>query len=87
MRGISVSQNLMTGLLCIFFKEQKFTHWVLDCCPFIYFVEVQLQLLFYYVHVSGSITDDEVINVESTVDCEVQAFNNIIDFYGEESNG
>ena len=29
-KGISVSSSLMEKLLCIFLKEQKCTHWVLD---------------------------------------------------------
>ena len=28
--GISVSSSLMTGSLCIFIRQQKYTHWVLD---------------------------------------------------------
>ena len=41
---------------------------------------------FYYVNENGSIVDDKVVNIESAVDCKIQIFNNIIDFYGEESN-
>ena len=37
----------------------------------IYFVEVQLQLSFYYVHVGCSVAD-EVVNILSTVDCGAQ---------------
>ena len=29
------------------------------CCPFIYFVEVQLYLSFYYVHMGSSVADDK----------------------------
>ena len=41
---------------------------------------------FYNVHVCSSIADDEVVDIENTIDCGIQTFNNIIDFYREESN-
>ena len=37
--------------------------------------------------VGGSIADDKVVGIKSAIDCRIQGFNNIIDFYGEESNG
>ena len=85
----------MTRSLCIFLTQQKmhelsFEHGEFESvvrCQFIYFVEVQLQLSFYYVHVGRSITDEKVIDRERTINCGIQAFYNIIDFYGKESNG
>ena len=39
------------------------------------------------MNVNRSVVDEKVITAESVVDCRIQAFNYVIDFYGEESNG
>ena len=36
---------------------------------------------FFYVNVGSLIADDEVINVESTVSCGTEAYDNSVDFY------
>ena len=53
----------------------------------IYFDEAQLQASFCYGNLGGLIADDKVVNIENAVDCKIQAFNNIIDFYREDGNG
>ena len=70
-------------------------NWILDCENlkllsvahlFIYFVEAQLHVLFYYRNVGESI-DDKNVDTENTVDSKIQTFKDLIDFYREESNG
>ena len=48
------------------------------CCPFIYFIWIYLLLSLYYVHMSGPIASDKVVDVESIIDWGDQTFYNII---------
>ena len=90
---ISESSILMTGALCIFLREQKCTHLILDLENLNLFSVAHLSILLmficschYYVHMSGLRAYEKVIDVESTVDWRGQTFYNIIYFDGEVSN-
>ena len=47
-------------------------------------IKVYLKLSFYVVHVSCSLADQEVINIQSTVYSAINVFHNIIKSYIEQ---
>ena len=53
-------------------------------CPFIYFVDSLVQLMFYMLYIFGCRGDAEVINEQILINSRIQAIGDAIDFYVEE---
>ena len=53
-------------------------------CPFVYFVNAQLQLMFWCTYIFGKKGDAEVINEQILINSRIQAIADAIDFYVQE---
>ena len=88
--GIARFLIFIRGSLCIFFREQKCTHWlwisrILNRCQLpIYIYLFRFSCSCHSVHMSGPIAYDKVVDVESTIDWRILSFYNVV-YFNEES--